>query len=147
MALPALVFLALAAFAAALLWSPYAGRAAVLHLMLAVGAMPLIFGAMTHFIPVLTRTRSAPAGLLGVPLLGLAGGALVVGSLGFPHMIWGRHARACAPLRWWAARSPSVSSFRFSSSRARDRSICPCLRGSCACVRALPRSRSCFSTT
>ncbi|MDT3705469.1 MAG: hypothetical protein ROZ09_01500 [Thiobacillus sp.] len=94
MALPALVFLALAAFAAALLWSPYAGRAAVLHLMLAVGAMPLIFGAMTHFIPVLTRTRSAPAGLLGVPLLGLAGGALVVGSLGFPHMIWGRHAGA-----------------------------------------------------
>lgn len=57
--LPALVFLALVAFAAALLWAPHAGRAAVLHLILAVGAMPLIFGAMSHFIPVLTRTRAA----------------------------------------------------------------------------------------
>ena len=51
--LPALVLLALVAFAAALLWSPHAGRAAALHLILAVGAMPLIFGAMSHFIPVL----------------------------------------------------------------------------------------------
>ncbi|MGA9165494.1 MAG: hypothetical protein WBZ31_13645, partial [Thiobacillus sp.] len=61
-ALPAQVLLALAAFAAALLWPLHAGRAATLHLILAVGAMPLIFGAMSHFIPVLTRTRSAPAG-------------------------------------------------------------------------------------
>ena len=37
MALPALVFIALAAFAAALLWAPHAGRAAALHLILAVG--------------------------------------------------------------------------------------------------------------
>ena len=94
MALPALVLVALTAFAAALLWSPYAGRAAALHLMLAVGAMPLIFGAMSHFIPVLTRTRSAEAGLAGVPVLGLAGGVLVVGALGFSGMTWGQHAGA-----------------------------------------------------
>jgi len=94
MALPALVFLALVAFAAALLWSPHAGRAAALHLMLAVGAMPLIFGAMSHFIPVLTRTRTAATGLLGIPLLALAGGALVVGALGQPDLFWGRHAAA-----------------------------------------------------
>lgn len=92
--LPALVFLALAAFAAALLGSPHAGRAAVLHLMLAVGAMPLIFGAMSHFIPVLTRTRTPAAGLLGIPVLGLAGGVLVVGALSLPDMIWGQHAGA-----------------------------------------------------
>lgn len=92
--LPALAFLALAAFAVALLGSPHAGRAAVLHLMLAVGAMPLIFGAMSHFIPVLTRTRSPAAGLLGIPILGLAGGVLVVGALSLPDMIWGQHVGA-----------------------------------------------------
>jgi hypothetical protein len=94
MALPALVFIALAAFAAALLWSPHASRVAALHLLLAVGAMPLIFGAMSHFIPVLTRTRSAETGLAGIPVLGLAGGALAVGALGFSGIGWGQHAGA-----------------------------------------------------
>ncbi len=90
--LPALVCLALAAFAAALLGSFQAGRVATVHLMLAVGAMPLIFGAMSHFIPVLTRT--ATARLLGIPLLALAGGALAVASFTFPDMLWGRFAGA-----------------------------------------------------
>jgi len=94
MALPALVLLALVAFAAALLWAPHAGRAAALHLILAVGAMPLIFGAMSHFIPVLTRTRIATSGLLGIPVLALAGGALVVGALSLPELFWGRYAGA-----------------------------------------------------
>jgi hypothetical protein len=92
--LPALVFVALAAFAAALLWSPHTGRAAALHLILAVGAMPLIFGAMSHFIPVLTRSRTAPAGLVIIPLLALAGGVLVVTSLGWADLPWGPHAGA-----------------------------------------------------
>lgn len=61
--LPALVGLALAAFVAALLGSLHAGRIVTLHLILAVGAMPLIFGAMGHFIPVLTRTRTPGAGM------------------------------------------------------------------------------------
>ncbi|MBW8371259.1 MAG: hypothetical protein K0M66_09835 [Thiobacillus sp.] len=94
MALPALVFLALVAFAAALLWSPHAGRAAALHLILAVGAMPLIFGAMSHFIPVLTRTRNAAAGLVSLPVLALAGGALAVGALSLADLSWGRYAGA-----------------------------------------------------
>ena len=92
--LPALVVLALVAFAAALLGSPHAGRAAALHLLLAVGAMPLIFGAMSHFIPVLTRTRAAPPGLAAVPALALAAGALVVGALGLPSIAWAQHAAA-----------------------------------------------------
>ncbi|MDO9385205.1 MAG: hypothetical protein Q7T65_00725 [Thiobacillus sp.] len=96
--LPAQVFLALVAFAAALLWAPHAGRAAVLHLILAVGAMPLIFGAMSHFIPVLTRTRAATAGLLGIPVLALAGGALVVGALSMPGLYWVRYAGALLAL-------------------------------------------------
>ncbi len=92
--LPALVFLALAAFAAALLGAPHAGRAVTLHLVLAVGAMPLICGAMTHFIPVLTRTRTASAGVLALPAVALAGGVLAVASFGLPGMGWGRYAGA-----------------------------------------------------
>jgi hypothetical protein len=98
MALPALVLLAVVAFAAALLWAPHAGRAAALHLILAVGAMPLIFGAMSHFIPVLTRTRIATSGLLGIPVLALAGGALAVGALSLPELFWGRYAGALLAL-------------------------------------------------
>ena len=93
--LPVLVFLALAAFAAALLGGlPQAGRAATVHLMLAVGAMPLIFGAMSHFIPVLTRTRTAATGLLGIPVLALAGGTLAVSSFSVADMMWARPAGA-----------------------------------------------------
>lgn len=92
--LPALVFLALVAFAAALLGSAHAGRAATVHLMLAVGAMPLIFGAMGHFIPVLTRTRTAAARVLALPVLALAGGALAVASFSFPGMLAGQSAGA-----------------------------------------------------
>lgn len=92
--LPALVFLALAAFAAALLGSPQGGRATTVHLMLAIGAMPLILGAMSHFIPVLTRTRAAATGLRGIPVLALTGGALAVISFSVHDMIWARPAGA-----------------------------------------------------
>ena len=93
--LPALVFLALAAFAAALLGGlPLAGRAATVHLMLAVGAMPLILGAMTHFIPVLTRTRTAAIELLGIPVLALVGGTLAVSAFSVAGMIWAQPAGA-----------------------------------------------------
>jgi hypothetical protein len=96
--LPVLVCLALVAFTAALLGSPQAGRAATVHLMLAAGAMPLIFGAMSHFIPVLTRSRAAATGLLVVPLLALTGGALAVSSFSFAGMGWGQFAGALLAL-------------------------------------------------
>lgn len=92
--LPALVCLALAAFVAALLGSLHAGRIVTLHLILAVGAMPLIFGAMIHFIPVLTRTRAPGTGLAGLPVLALAGGVLAVAAFGLTGMAWGRYAGA-----------------------------------------------------
>lgn len=92
--LPALVFLSLTMFAGALFWSPHAGRAAYLHLMLATGAMPLIFGAMSHFIPVLTRTREAGGGVAVIPLVALAGGALAVAAFSLPGMGWGWPAGA-----------------------------------------------------
>jgi hypothetical protein len=54
---------------------------AVLHLVFAVGIVPLIFAAMMHFVPVLTRTGS-PSGLLkGLPFAAQAAGLLVVGAL------------------------------------------------------------------
>lgn len=92
--LPALVFLSLGVFAVALLWSPHAGRAAYLHLMLAAGAMPLIFGAMSHFIPVLTRTRGAGRIIGLVPVVALVGGALAVAAFSRDGIGWGWQAGA-----------------------------------------------------
>jgi hypothetical protein len=50
--------------------------AAHIHLALAVGVMPLIFGAMIHFVPVLTRSAIAPIGIRLIPLSMLVAGAL-----------------------------------------------------------------------
>jgi hypothetical protein len=48
--------------------------AAVTHLVFVIGIVPLIFGAITHFVPVLTRSGRAPRSLLLAPLgLQLAG--------------------------------------------------------------------------
>jgi hypothetical protein len=53
-------------------------RAAHVHLAFALGVMPLIMGAMTHFVPVLTRTRAAPRVVEGYAALAWIGGALIV---------------------------------------------------------------------
>ncbi|MBP9803711.1 MAG: hypothetical protein KBE22_02240 [Candidatus Accumulibacter sp.] len=42
---------------------------AIAHLVFAVGIMPLIFGAITHFVPVLTRSAGAHRAVLLAPLL------------------------------------------------------------------------------
>jgi len=56
---------------------------AVAHLLLTVGIMPLIFGAITHFVPVLTRSGAAPGSLLLAPiLLQLAGGLAFLSFIG-----------------------------------------------------------------
>ena len=44
-----------------------APRAAAAHAAFALGAMPLIFAAMGHFVPVLTRTGGAPSALGRLP--------------------------------------------------------------------------------
>ncbi len=51
--------------------------AAIIHLALAVGVMPLIVGAMTHFVPVLSLSTTAHMGVRLIPLLLLIAGALV----------------------------------------------------------------------
>lgn len=76
---------ALASFVTALvlLLLGQASLPAVAHLLLAAGIMPLIFGAITHFIPVLTRSGAAPRSLLLAPiLLQLAGGVSFLAFIG-----------------------------------------------------------------
>lgn len=59
--------------------------AAHAHLALAVGVMPLIFGAMIHFIPVLTRSAIAPRGVRLIPFSLLIAGALTFLSFAVPN--------------------------------------------------------------
>ena len=81
-----LVLTAVASFAAAValpLFHPLPS-AAHIHLVCAVGVMPLIFGAMIHFIPVLTRSAIAPLGVRLMPLLMLIAGVLAFVSFAVP---------------------------------------------------------------
>lgn len=75
--LPFLVATAGAAFAAALSMAVVGGAspAAIAHVAFAAGIMPLIFGAMMHFVPVLTRGRAPGARMKALPLGMLAAGA------------------------------------------------------------------------
>ncbi len=69
-------FSAIAVFLAALvlLHSGGTSLAAAAHLVFTVGIVPLIFAAISHFVPVLTRSRGAPRSVLLLPLpLQLAG--------------------------------------------------------------------------
>lgn len=64
-------FSAVTVFTAALvlLHSGDTPLAAAAHLVFTVGIVPLIFAAISHFVPVLTRSRGAPRGILLLPLL------------------------------------------------------------------------------
>jgi len=75
-----LVLIAAASFAAAAIlpWALPLPPSTHIHLALAVGVMPLIFGAMVHFVPVLTRSASPHAGVKTFPLLASVAGALAV---------------------------------------------------------------------
>ena len=77
--MPFLVATAFAAFAAslALMLVGAASPAAAAHVAFAAGIMPLIFGAMMHFVPVLTRSGKASPAMLRLPLAFLASGVLV----------------------------------------------------------------------
>jgi len=78
--LAALVLTAVVCFAAAFVlpWAFPLPPATHVHLALAMGIMPLIFGAMTHFVPVLTRSAAPHAGVRIIPVLMLAAGVLAV---------------------------------------------------------------------
>lgn len=78
--LVALVLMAVASFAAAAIlpWALPLLPSVHIHLALATGVMPLIFGAMVHFVPVLTRSASPHASVKAIPLLASLAGALAV---------------------------------------------------------------------
>lgn len=71
---------------------------AAAHLVFAVGILPLIFGAITHFVPVLTRSGKAHRGVLLAPLLLQLAGLLVF--LHFYGVVgrWALHAAAASAL-------------------------------------------------
>jgi hypothetical protein len=89
--LPPLIAVALTALAAALALGATAmvAPAAWAHAAFAAGVMPLILGAMGYFVPVLTRSRGAPAAVRAVPAVALAAGALAVASLAMPQRFAG----------------------------------------------------------
>jgi len=85
---------------------------AVAHLAFAVGIVPLIFAAMTHFIPVLTRTGDPGPWILRLPLAAQLAGLCAVGAMQglLPHGLL--HMAAAADLvlaailfNWIAART------------------------------------------
>lgn len=84
-------------------------RAAHAHLAFALGVMPLIMGAMTHFVPVLTRTRAAPRGVESFAVLAWIGGGLIVAFfiLSLPEAVRDTAAlialSACVGLAAWQA--------------------------------------------
>lgn len=64
------------------------------HIFFAAGAMPLIFGAIIHFVPVLTRTAAPAAAISRLPLLlQLAGIATPLALIGWLPQ-WALHAAA-----------------------------------------------------
>lgn len=85
--LPLLLTVALAALLAAALLSalPVVAPAAWAHLAFALGVMPLILGAMGHFVPVLTRSGTPAAAFRALPLLALAAGGLAVAGFALPR--------------------------------------------------------------
>lgn len=99
----ALLGIALAAFLLQPILSlPPAAR---LHLVFAVGILPLILGSISWFTPVLTRSGAAERSTLGPPLLALAAGLLLLYALSHEFRLFPAAAlialTAVAWLSWW----------------------------------------------
>ncbi|MBS0346628.1 MAG: hypothetical protein JSR69_09210 [Proteobacteria bacterium] len=71
-----------------------ASPAAAAHAAFALGAMPLIFAAMGHFVPVLTRSGAAEKGVHFLPLALQLAGLLVVAALAGVLPGWNLHLAA-----------------------------------------------------
>ncbi|WP_374243469.1 hypothetical protein [Zoogloea sp.] len=102
---------AVAAFALAVgLTVADAPAAAVAHAAFALGAMPLIFAAMGHFVPVLTRSPGVEPAIHRLPLALQAAGALAVAVLAGAIPGWGLHPAilvglaATGPMLGWTFR-------------------------------------------
>jgi len=79
---------------------------APLHMILALGIMPLILGAMAYFIPVLTRTSAPESLVLLSPIGALIAGLLVTLSLSLTYKLYpvaaGIALLAIGRLLWWS---------------------------------------------
>ena len=101
----AVFLIALAGWAGGML-TPIVG----VHAVLALAAMPLIAGAMGHFVPVLTRSGDAPRGVRWAPGVLLLAGALAIGfvagwgGLGFLHGAVGLVCGVVVALLLWIMR-------------------------------------------
>lgn len=99
--LPVLVIVAVVCAAAtvALVLFAVAAPAAAAHLTFAAGIMPLIFAAMIHFVPVLTRSGVPAQAMRFLPFLASGAGLLVAGVFFLPGFFnAGIHAGASLAL-------------------------------------------------
>lgn len=84
------------------------------HLAFGAAAMPLILAAMSHFVPVLTRSGGAPRAVAGLPLLALLAGVGAVLSFAVPGW-WVRGATMAA----LAAALAALAMLAWTGTRAR----------------------------
>jgi hypothetical protein len=114
--LPFQVAIVLLTFIAASILVVLGGSAAIVsyHVIFAIGIVPLILGAMVHFVPVLTRSKSPGRMIRSIPIAALTGGVLVTSHFAFPQTApHGQYlgaaiiATAVASLAYWAHRSGS----------------------------------------
>jgi len=111
-----LLGITLAAIAAGQLLSaaPRLPPAVLLHLVFAVGILPLILGSISWFTPVLTRSGPPEMATLGPPLLALAAGLLLLYALAGRFQIYPFAASlALAAVLWisWWVRGRAIKSF------------------------------------
>lgn len=111
--MPFLAATAFATFIAAFVLSRTGIPALHVHVALAMGMLPLMFGAMLYFAPVLTRSRDTGRAMTHLPWLALLGGATLVAAFARPE--WQEPGRNLAAglesgatlllLGWMTARS------------------------------------------
>lgn len=96
--LPFQVTVTLLTFIAASILASSRGGAAIFsyHHIFAVGIMPLILGAMVHFVPVLTRSKSPGKFIRLLPVVALLGGILVTSYFAFPQIVPVNHVVGAA---------------------------------------------------
>lgn len=98
--LVAIALVTLTAFAggAALALTGHASPVVAAHLPFAIGVVPLILAAITHFVPVLTRSRGAGAAVLALPFVAQAAGGLAVLAMHGTLPRWALHLAASIDL-------------------------------------------------
>jgi hypothetical protein len=84
-----LIAVTLLTFVAASILALSRGCAAIFsyHIIFSIGVVPLILGAMVHFVPVLTRSNPPGNFIRLLPVIALIGGILVTSYFAFPQIV------------------------------------------------------------